>query len=67
MHNDSAMTQRPHRRRSAAIVMTAALVLVLGACDWTTFRGGPGHTGSVTEGILAIDNVADLQPQWRTG
>ena len=42
------------RRRSLAITL-AALLLVLGACDWAMFRSDPAHTGSSADTSISAD------------
>jgi len=48
------------------LVLTGAMTLVLGACDWTMFHNGPTQDGyNSTETSLGPGNVAQLTEQAR--
>jgi outer membrane protein assembly factor BamB len=50
------------RKRVAAVL---GMVLLLGGCDWTMFRGGAAHTGwNPTEHTLSVSNVGSLEQLW---
>jgi outer membrane protein assembly factor BamB len=52
-------------RRRALVVLTTAACLVLGSCDWSQYRYGPGHTGyNPVETAITPANVSQLQPAW---
>jgi outer membrane protein assembly factor BamB len=57
--------RRRHFVPRVMVVVTAVTVLAAG-CDWTTFRGGPEHSGSVGEVTLNTGNVSGVQPAWTT-
>ena len=53
------------RRCRFAFAVTALPLLVLTACDWTTFRYGPARTGhNPGETVVGAGNVAQLVRRW---
>jgi outer membrane protein assembly factor BamB len=54
------------RRRANLLTVLAVVTatIVLGACDWPTWRGGPGRTGSSGETVLGVSNVGRLRLRW---
>ena len=53
------------RRCRFALVLTALPLLVLTACDWTTFRYGPTRTGNNPgETVVGTGNVGQLVRRW---
>ncbi|MGI9601110.1 MAG: PQQ-binding-like beta-propeller repeat protein [Acidimicrobiales bacterium] len=51
--------------RLRVVAVLASLALVVTACDWSMFRGGPHHTGeNLLETVIGINNVGSMAEQW---
>jgi outer membrane protein assembly factor BamB len=54
-------------RKSAHVALLCAIALSLSACDWSTFKFGPAHTGfNPFETTIGVGNVSKLGLVWQT-
>lgn len=51
-------------RRIRRAVALGLLVVVLAACDWTAYLGGPEHHSASDDDGIALADVPKLTPQW---